>query len=121
MARVGCGICKMPVTIREEIEGLIKDGQVSIRKIGERYNVGPNVVMKHSHTCMERAPTDAQSKLKEMARLLEEKGDYKSAATVYGQIVNSCSEDEREGVFEYLGRIAPRLCPDCRAVILGQK
>ena len=64
--RIGCGVCKMPIESRQEVEALITDGQVSIRDIASRFGVGKNVIMRHSHSCMTRAPSDAQSKLKEM-------------------------------------------------------
>jgi hypothetical protein len=111
-----CTICQLPTQTRLEIEALIKDN-VAVRVIGERYSLGKNIVQKHKNVCMCMAPTDSASKVRLMAEKLEAAGDYKGAGGLYMQITNA-GDSEQEDIYSYLGRIAPRLCPDCKKLIL---
>ena len=111
-----CTICQFPTQTRLEVEALIKDN-VSVRDIGERYSIGKNVVMKHKNVCMCMAPTDSASKVRLMAEKLEAAGDFKGAGALYMQITNA-GDGQTEDVYGYLGRIAPRLCSDCKKIIL---
>jgi hypothetical protein len=98
-----------------EIETQLKDN-VSLRNLEERYKLGRNIFMKHKNTCMNQAPSDAQSQLKLMADNLKKDKKWKDAAVVYTQIINA--GDNTEDVYGFLNRISERLCPECKSIIL---
>jgi hypothetical protein len=112
----------MPQITREELEACLKDG-LSIRKTGERFGINRNIVFRHVHECMERSTPDADAhdKLKHLAGKLEKKGDFRGAASVYVKIIDTNPNENTEDIYGFLGRIAPRLCDECRTVILSYR